>query len=36
MTTVVVALQTWSEIRHDAANNWLIYLSMPLVAAFVG
>jgi uncharacterized membrane protein YheB (UPF0754 family) len=36
MTTVVVALQTWSEIRHDAAANWLIYLSMPLVAAFVG
>jgi uncharacterized membrane protein YheB (UPF0754 family) len=36
MTTVVVALQTWTEIRHDAAANWLIYLSMPLVAAFVG
>jgi uncharacterized membrane protein YheB (UPF0754 family) len=36
MTTVVVAFQTWNEIRHDAAANWLIYLSMPLVAAFVG
>jgi uncharacterized membrane protein YheB (UPF0754 family) len=36
VTTVVVALQSWSEIRHDFAENWLIYLSMPLVAAFVG
>ncbi|MGB9225440.1 DUF445 domain-containing protein [Mycobacterium sp.] len=36
MTTVMVALQTWSEIRHDFSDNWLIYLSMPLVAAFVG
>jgi uncharacterized membrane protein YheB (UPF0754 family) len=36
MTTVVVALQTWTEIKHDAATNWYIYLSMPLVAAFVG
>lgn len=36
MTTVVVALQSWSEIRHDFSDNWLIYLSMPLVAAFVG
>ncbi|WP_442012282.1 DUF445 domain-containing protein [Mycobacterium sp. 2YAF39] len=29
-------MQTWSEIRHDFGANWLIYLSMPLVAAFVG
>jgi uncharacterized membrane protein YheB (UPF0754 family) len=36
MTTVVVALQSWSEIRHDFSENWLIYLSMPLIAAFVG
>ncbi|MGO4446952.1 DUF445 domain-containing protein [Mycobacterium sp. 2YAF39] len=36
MTDVVVAMQTWSEIRHDFGANWLIYLSMPLVAAFVG
>ena len=36
MTTVVVALQSWSEITHDFGANWLIYLSMPLVAAFVG
>lgn len=36
MTSAVAALQTWSEITHDFAANWLIYLSMPLVAAFVG
>jgi uncharacterized membrane protein YheB (UPF0754 family) len=36
VTAVVVALQSWTEIKHDAAGNWLIYLSMPLVAAFVG
>jgi uncharacterized membrane protein YheB (UPF0754 family) len=36
MTTSVVALQTWGEISRDLGLNWLIYLSMPLVAAFVG
>jgi uncharacterized membrane protein YheB (UPF0754 family) len=36
VTDAVVALQSWSEIRHDFSVNWLIYLSMPLVAAFVG
>ncbi|OBF92827.1 hypothetical protein A5791_13205 [Mycobacterium sp. 852002-51163_SCH5372311] len=36
MTSAVVALQTWNEIKHDVGANWLIYLSMPLVAAFVG
>lgn len=36
MTTTLVALQSWHEIRHDVALNWMIYLSMPLVAAFVG
>lgn len=29
-------IQTWSEIRHDFGVNWLVYLSMPFVAAFVG
>lgn len=33
---VVVAMQSWQEITHDVGANWLIYLSMPLVAAFVG
>ena len=33
---VVVAMQSWQEITHDFGVNWLIYLSMPLVAAFVG
>ncbi|QRY62655.1 DUF445 domain-containing protein [Gordonia sp. PDNC005] len=36
MTTHVVAIQTWSEITHDFGLNWLIYLSMPIIAAFVG
>jgi uncharacterized membrane protein YheB (UPF0754 family) len=36
VTEAVLAIQTWSEIKHDFGANWLIYLSMPLVAAFVG
>jgi uncharacterized membrane protein YheB (UPF0754 family) len=36
MTTSVVALQTWGEMSRDFGQNWVIYLSMPLVAAFVG
>ena len=36
MTEVVLALQSWGEIKHDFGANWLIYLSMPFVAAFVG
>ena len=36
MTTSVVALQTWGEISRDFGVNWVIYVSMPLVAAFVG
>lgn len=30
------AVQTWDEIVTDFEVNWLIYLSMPLIAAFVG
>jgi uncharacterized membrane protein YheB (UPF0754 family) len=36
VTDLVVAMQSWSEIKSDFGANWLIYLSMPLVAAFVG
>ena len=36
MTDLVVAMQTWDEIKQDFGANWLIYLSMPFVAAFVG
>jgi uncharacterized membrane protein YheB (UPF0754 family) len=36
VTNLVVALATWQEIQHDFGANWLIYLSMPFVAAFVG
>ena len=36
MTDLVVAMQTWGEIKQDFGANWLIYLSMPFVAAFVG
>ncbi len=36
MTDAVVAMQSWAEIKQDFSANWLIFLSMPLVAAFVG
>jgi len=36
VTDLLVAVQTWGEIKRDVGANWLIYLSMPLVAAFVG
>jgi uncharacterized membrane protein YheB (UPF0754 family) len=36
VTTSLVALSSWSEITHDFGANWLIYLSMPFIAAFVG
>ncbi|MCV7156200.1 DUF445 family protein [Mycolicibacterium brisbanense] len=29
-------MQNWQEIKADFGANWLIYLSMPFVAAFVG
>lgn len=32
----ILAIQNWQEIRADFSANWLIYLSMPFVAAFVG
>ena len=34
--TTLVAISSWSEITQDFGANWLIYLSMPFVAAFVG
>jgi uncharacterized membrane protein YheB (UPF0754 family) len=36
VTTTLVAISSWSEITNDFGANWLIYLSMPFVAAFVG
>ncbi|WP_182376235.1 DUF445 family protein [Nocardioides sp. WS12] len=33
MTSLV---QTWPEIQADFSANWIIYASMPLVAAFIG
>jgi uncharacterized membrane protein YheB (UPF0754 family) len=36
VTTAVVALQSWDQIKSDFALNWFIYLSMPFIAAFVG
>jgi uncharacterized membrane protein YheB (UPF0754 family) len=37
VTTSVVAWgQSWEQIAGDFKLNWFIYLSMPLVAAFVG
>jgi uncharacterized membrane protein YheB (UPF0754 family) len=35
-SSVVAWVQTWNEIKSDVRLNWFIYLSMPLVAAFVG
>ncbi|MCX2710769.1 DUF445 domain-containing protein [Mycolicibacterium sp. J2] len=32
----LLAIQSWQEIKADFSVNWLIYLSMPFVAAFVG
>lgn len=32
----IPAVQTWSEIVDDVEVNWLIYLSMPFIAALVG
>jgi uncharacterized membrane protein YheB (UPF0754 family) len=29
-------MQSWSQIIADAQSNWLIYLSMPVVAAIIG
>jgi len=29
-------VQTWAEIQDDFSANWVIYASMPLVAAFIG
>lgn len=33
MTSLV---QTWPEIQADFSANWIIYASMPIVAAFIG
>ncbi len=33
---VLPLLQTWAEFKADFEVNWLIYLSMPFIAAFVG
>lgn len=36
MTASLAAIQAWPDIWRDVRLNWFIYLSMPLVAAFVG
>ncbi|OKH71260.1 hypothetical protein EB72_23745 [Mycobacterium sp. SWH-M1] len=36
MTTTHQAIASWSEITTDVSTYWWIYLSMPLIAAFVG
>lgn len=36
MTTTHQAIASWSEITTDISTYWWIYLSMPLIAAFVG
>ncbi|MEH3143570.1 MAG: DUF445 domain-containing protein, partial [Mycobacterium kyogaense] len=36
MTSTYQAIASWSEITTDVSTYWWIYLSMPLIAAFVG
>jgi uncharacterized membrane protein YheB (UPF0754 family) len=36
VTTALVALSSWTEITQDFSAYWMVYLSMPFVAAFVG
>lgn len=36
MTTTTLAMASWSDITEDVRDYWWIYLSMPLIAAFVG
>ncbi|MFW6868319.1 DUF445 domain-containing protein [Nocardioides sp. CPCC 206347] len=33
---MTVLVQTWPEIQADFSANWIIYASMPIVAAFIG
>ncbi|KAA1415549.1 DUF445 domain-containing protein [Nocardioides humilatus] len=36
MPGLITWIQSWSEIKDDFGVNWLVYVSMPFVAAFVG
>ncbi len=29
-------MQTWPEIVHDVQENWIVYASMPVIAAVIG
>jgi uncharacterized membrane protein YheB (UPF0754 family) len=33
---VIPMVQTWAEIQDDFSANWIIYATMPLIAAFIG
>ena len=33
---ILVAIQTWPEIRADVSDHWYVYASMPLIAALIG
>lgn len=33
---MIALVQSWGEIQDDVSANWIIYASMPLVAAFIG
>lgn len=35
-SATLLAISSWSEIKQDFSAYWLVYLSMPFVAAFVG
>lgn len=36
LAIAIPLVQSWSQIQHDLRLNWLIYLSMPAIAAVVG
>jgi len=33
---MISLVQSWAEIRDDVSANWIVYASMPLVAALIG
>lgn len=36
MPGLIPLIESWSQIRSDVAANWIIYASMPIVAAVIG
>jgi len=36
MIAAIPLVQTWAEIQDDFSANWIVYATMPIVAAFIG